>query len=158
MFIFGSDFWGKKQPALTCWRAVNLSMDPIILVFPSGSTRKEIEGAAIWWDKQVGAASMIPPTRQNDAMYSAQDLNKEGIAIMAFLGSHLANNILICSMMSTPGSSYFLFKVCKGLIWSRFREACPLPPNSSSILNIQVWTYKFLAISWAREWINSYSS
>jgi hypothetical protein len=77
---------------------------------------KEMEGAAIWCDKHVGAASMIPPTLQKLAMYSAQDLNKLGIAMSAFLGRYLANKAFIYSTMSTPGSNYFFLRDCSGLI------------------------------------------
>ena len=73
-------------------------------------------GLAIWWLMQVGAASMMPPTRQNEAMYSAQLLNRDGIATIAFLGKYLARMGLICSTRSRFGSSYFFLSACNALI------------------------------------------
>jgi hypothetical protein len=56
---------------------------------------------------QVGAASMIPPTLQKEAMYSAQLLKSNGIATIAFLGRYLARIGFIYSTKSKFGSSYF---------------------------------------------------
>jgi hypothetical protein len=64
----------------------------------------------------VGAASIMPPTLQNDYMYSFQFLNKDGIATYTFLGRYFINIILICSTISVAGSNYFFFKFCSGLI------------------------------------------
>lgn len=66
MFMFGSDYCGKKHPALTYYLAVNLSIDPITSTWPSGSIIKAILGLAIEWLRHVGAASIIPPTLQKD--------------------------------------------------------------------------------------------
>ena len=148
--MFGRLYWGKKQPALTYCLAANLSKDPIMLTKPSGSIQKEIDGLAIWWLKQVGEASMMPPTLQKEAMYSAQLLKRVGIAIIAFLGSCFANMGLSASTRSISGSSCFFFRVWIALMLSTFKYACPRPLNSSSILKIQIETYRFLAISWAR--------
>lgn len=65
---------------------------------------------------QVGAASMIPPTLQKKVMYSDQLLNKEGIAIWAFLGKYFAIIGLICSTKSMFWSIYFFFNIYRGLI------------------------------------------
>ena len=158
IFMFGSDYWGKKQPELTWLWAFTLSMDPTICVLPSGSMKKAILGLAIYYLRQVGAASMIPPTRQKETMYSAHVLYRVGMAMMTFLGRDLGNIGLIISIRSTPGSSCFFFRFWSGLIVSTFKCAWPLPLNSSSILKIHYVTYKFLAISWANEWMNSCSS
>jgi hypothetical protein len=83
---------------------------------------------------------MIPPTRQKEDIYSAQLLNREGIATIAFLGKYLARMGLIYSTRSRFGSSYFFLSCYKGLIRSTLRLAWPLPLNSSSILKIQVVT------------------
>jgi len=158
MFMFGRDCWGKKQPEFTYYLAVILSNDPITSTLPSGSRMNEMLGLAIYWLRQVGAASMIPPTRQKDAMYSCQFRKSEGMATCAFLGRYFASIGLMCSTKSIPGSICFFFSCWRGGIWSIFKWACPLPLNSSSILKIQVETYKFLEISWASENINSDSS
>jgi len=77
---------------------------------PSGSIKKAMLGLAIWWLRQVGDASMIPPTRQNDDMYSCQDLKRFGIAMIAFLGRYLVRIGFIYSTKSSYGSSCFFFK------------------------------------------------
>lgn len=53
---------------------------------------------------------MIPPTRQNDDMYSCQDLKRFGIAMIAFLGRYLVRIGFIYSTKSSYGSSCFFFK------------------------------------------------
>ena len=73
MFMFGKDYCGKKQPELMNSLAANLSMEPISVTSPSGSTMKAMDGLAIWLDKHVGTASMTPPTRQNYLRYSSQE-------------------------------------------------------------------------------------
>ena len=65
---------------------------------------------------QVGAASMIPPPVRKTAMDSDQLLNKEGIAIWAFLGKYFAIIGLICSTKSMFWSIYFFFNIYRGLI------------------------------------------
>ena len=47
MFIFGSDYWGKKQPALINCFAANLSIDPSKSTLPSGSMIKAMDGLDI---------------------------------------------------------------------------------------------------------------
>ena len=73
-FIFGNDYCGKKQLEFTCNCAFTRSIDPTIYVLPSGSIKKAMLGLAICYLRHVGAASIIPPTRQNAAIYSAQVL------------------------------------------------------------------------------------
>jgi len=59
---------------------------------------------------QVGAASMMPPTLQKEAIYSAQFLYRDGIAIIDFLGKNLASIGFICSTRSIAGSNYFFLR------------------------------------------------
>ena len=90
-FIFGRDYCGKKQPPLTNSFAVNLSNDPTSCVSPLGSINIAIEGLAIWLVWQLGAASIIPPTRQNELRYSGQLLYRFFDAIITFLGKYFYN-------------------------------------------------------------------
>lgn len=158
MFMLGRDYYGKKQPAFTYVRAAKRSAEPITCTWPSGSIRNAMLGLAIWWLRQVGAASMMPPTLQKDAIYSLQLLNREGVAMTVFFGRNFASIGLISSTRSELGSSYFFLSCWRDLIWSTLIKAWPRPLNSSSILKIHVDTYKFFAISWAKECMNSCSS
>ena len=72
MFILGNDYWGKKQPPFTYSFAWNLSMLPMSEISPFGSTMNAIVGLAIIVDKQLGEASIMPPTLQKFLRYSCQ--------------------------------------------------------------------------------------
>ena len=89
---------------------MNLSIDPNTLQSPSGSIKNAMLGLDSWWLMHVGAASIIPPTLQNDCMYSFQLLNNDGIATYTFFGRYFISINLICSTMSVAGSNYFFFK------------------------------------------------
>ena len=138
--------------------AANLSTEPISWTSPSGSTTKEIEGLAIWFDKQVGTASITPPTLQKASIYSAQLWNKDFIGITTFLASIFYRMSIICSISPLPTWIGFFRRFERGRTWSMFRYAWPLPLNSSSILNSHVCTYRLFAMSLARESRNSCSS
>ena len=153
--MFGSDYWGKKQPELMYSLAANRSTDPRSSISPSGSTMNEIDGDDIWLDKHVGTASMTPPTRQNCSRYSSQLWYKVFIGMTTFLDKKRVRMSIICSIRGSPTFSGFFLRFASGFTWSIFKYAWPLPLNSSSILNNQVWTYKLFAISFASEDRNS---
>jgi hypothetical protein len=70
--MLGSDCCGKKQPALMNSLDANLSIDPISSISPSGSIKKLRDGLDICVERQVGEASITPPTRQKSEIYSSQ--------------------------------------------------------------------------------------
>lgn len=158
MFILGRLYCGKKQPEFMYSFALNLSTEPNSCTSPSGSTIKAIDGLDIWFERQVGTASITPPTRQNACRYSAQLWYNGRMGITAFFGKNLVNMSMIYSMSASPIWIGFLRKFASGFTWSMFRYAWPLPLNSSSILKSHVCTYKLLAINLASDIINSYSS
>lgn len=67
--MFGSEVWGKKQPALINSFAENLSKEPIKSTSPSGETKKETDGLTTCEGLQEGAASITPPTCQKASIY-----------------------------------------------------------------------------------------
>ena len=102
MFILGKLCCGKKQPELMSSLALKRSTEPSSCTSPSGSTMKAIEGLDIWLERQVGTASMTPPTRQNDYKYSAQLWYSERIGMTAFFGKNLVKMSMICSISASP--------------------------------------------------------
>jgi len=73
------------HPAFWYSLAANLSIDPISYTLPSGSITKETEGAPICMLRQVGAASMTPPTLQKFWRYSYHPLYSLPMASLTFL-------------------------------------------------------------------------
>jgi hypothetical protein len=47
IFILGKLYYGKKQPAFIYVLAAKRSIEPIIVIYPSGWIKKAIEGLAI---------------------------------------------------------------------------------------------------------------
>ena len=102
MFMLGRDCWGKKQPELMYSLAEKRSTEPRSCTSPSGSTIKAIEGLDIWFERQVGTASMTPPTRQKAYKYSFQLWYNGRIGITAFFGKNLVRISMICSISASP--------------------------------------------------------
>jgi hypothetical protein len=138
--------------------AANLSNEPINSMFPSGSMKKAIDGLAKVLGGHMGAASMTPPTRQNWSRYSSQDLYRPSEAIFAFFGRTFEMTSYIFSIMGSVISIFLFLSSRIVFMESTARVAWPLPLNSSSILNIHVFTNKLCAISLAREFRNSFLS
>jgi len=67
----GRDVYGKKHPAFIISFPSILSYEPIMLTFPSGSIKKDMDGECIS-EADVGIASITPPCLQNAVMYSYQ--------------------------------------------------------------------------------------
>lgn len=136
----------------------NLSKEPNTYIPPFGSMKNEILGLPILTLKHDGDASITPPTLQNSRMNSYQSENKRGWAILTFQGIFFEITSTILSMISSVISVLFFLRSLKNFIWSMLNVAWPRPLNSSSILKIQVETYKLWAINLARDIMNSYSS
>ena len=101
---------------------------------------------------------MTPPILTNDFKYSSHEGKSLPIAILTRLDSHLLRILIILSTRSSFISRCLFLMSLRALIESMLRQACPLPLNSSSILNSQVLTYRLLAISLENYRMNSCSS
>ena len=149
-FIWGRLVCGKKQPALTYSLAANLSKDPMISMWPSGSMKKAIEGLDIWLIEEIGDASMTPPILQKCSINYSHDLNNVFYAILTFLGSTFLKTSISFSIMPSVISTFFFRSSIIVFTFSIFRKAWPLPLYSSSILKIQVLTNKLFEINLAK--------
>lgn len=101
---------------------------------------------------------MTPPTLQKFYRYSCHPLYNLPIASLTFLCRCLLRMAIILSTKSSLISTCLLLISDNALMLSTYKVACPLPLNSSSILNTHVLTYRLLAISLANYSINSCSS
>lgn len=115
-------------------------------------------GLAIFIDRQLGDASIIPPTLQKAVKYSPHVKQRPFMAITAFFGKYLVKISITQSISDSQSVITFFLSCQSGLTWSKLRQAVPLPLNSSSILKSHVCTYKFARINFAREKWNSQAS